>query len=148
MFYQPICLVSALLFSASAALGQDSEHAPTIPSRLDCGALSSSPTKNVSFTAPMTIAFSRGALTAERPLISGTGTENFKGRIDPLGRIEMTGKYEDKQAWTYKLKGQLSDKQPTILKGRVDITAGAAGHRDCTITFLPKPEDLMAAFSY
>jgi hypothetical protein len=96
----------------------------------------------------MTIAFSKGALTADRPLISGKGTEKFEGGIDPLGRIEMTGKYENRHAWIYRFKGQLSDKQPTILKGRVDITAGAAGHRDCTITFLGRSEDVMAAFSY
>jgi hypothetical protein len=141
-------LTAILLTTAATASGQTSESVRTIPSRLDCNALSSNPAKNGSFTAPMAIAFSKGALTAERPLISGTGKEKFDGQIDPLGRIEMTGKYEDRQAWIYKFKGQLSDKQPTILKGRVDITAGAAGHRDCTITFLAKPEDVMAAFSY
>jgi hypothetical protein len=148
MSYRSIYLASALLLSASAAFGQDTESARTIPSRLDCSPLSSDMKKNGSFTAPITIAYSKGALSAERPLISGTGTETFKGGIDPLGRIEMIGKYENRQAWLYKFKGQLSDKQPTILKGRVDITAGAAGHRDCTITFLAKPEDLMAAFSH
>jgi hypothetical protein len=146
MYYQSLFL-TALLLSAPVAFAQTPENARTIPSRLDCGALTSSPTKNGPFTAPMTIAFLKGALTANRPLISGNGTEKFDGGIDPLGRIEMTGKYEDRQSWVYKLKGQLSDKHVTVLKGRVDITAGAQGHRDCTLTFLVSPEDAMAAFS-
>jgi hypothetical protein len=140
-------LCSAMFASTSLAQSADRDTR-AIPARLDCGALSSSPQKNGPLTAPMTISFAKGSLTAERPLISSPGKEKFEGRIDPLGRIEITGKYEDRQAWVYKLRGQLSDSKPTILKGDLEVIAGAVGHRSCTITFLPKPQEIMPAFSF
>jgi hypothetical protein len=141
--------ILGLAMFAPAAFAQSADQsARIIPSRLDCSALSSSPEKNGPFTAPLMISFAKGTLTADRPLISGAGKEKFEGRIDPLGRIEMTGRYDDRQAWAYKLKGQLSDTKLTVLKGDLEVTAGAIGHRSCTITFLLKPPETMAAFSF
>ena len=135
-----------MLASASPSFGQN-DQGKNVQTRLDCGPLTSSPNRNGPFTAPLTIAVLRGSLSAERPLISGDGKETFTGRIDPLGRIELIGKYEGRQSWIYRFRGQLNDQKPTVLKGGVEVTAGAAGARNCLITFIDKPADLMAAFS-
>jgi hypothetical protein len=129
----------------SAASAQD--QARTIQARLDCSALTANPAKAKAFISPITVYYAKGILTAERALVSGDGVEKFEGRIDPLGRIEMSGSYADRRAWVYQFRGQLSDTKPTILKGRLEITTGTPGHRDCILTFLEKPNSLMATFS-
>jgi hypothetical protein len=139
-----ISLTLILSESQSRALAADPNP---ISARLDCSALTANPDKAKAFTSPMVITTLNGTLRGERKLMSGDGIEKFEGRIDPLGRIEMTGGYSDRRAWTYRLRGQLSDTKPTVLKGRLEVTTGTPGHRDCTLTFTESPADLMAAFS-
>ncbi len=118
-----------------------------IPARLECSALIPKRSNDSAFVSQIVVSYSGRELSAERPRIVGSGVERFTGTIDPLGRIEMTAKYEDKQSWIYRLKGRLEEKAPTVLKGDVQIITGAIGRRNCSITFLPKPDELMAAFS-
>ncbi|WP_024576209.1 MULTISPECIES: hypothetical protein [unclassified Afipia] len=137
-----ICIPAALFLGNAAAADP-----ATLPARLDCSALTANPTKAKPFTSPITLSYTKGVLTGERALMSGDGVERFEGRIDPLGRIELNGSYADRRAWTYQLRGQLSDTKPTVLRGRLQVTTGTPGHRDCTLTFLEKPNSLMATFS-
>ncbi len=75
----------------------------------------------------------QGSLTGERALISLPGKESFHGAIDPIGRIKLSGEYNDRGAWTYKFAGQLSDKQPTVLDGDLEVTNGLVGRRHCVL---------------
>lgn len=136
----------SLVYMGTSSRAQTNETR-SISARLDCSALTANPAKAKPFTSPLTLYFAKGILNAERALMSGDGVEKFDGRIDPLGRIELNGSYADRRAWSYQLRGQLSDTKPTVLKGRLEVTTGTPGHRDCTLTFLEKPASLMATFS-
>jgi hypothetical protein len=139
---------AVLLLSALPAFAQSSDaDTRTIPAELRCGALSSRPHQRGPFVAQINLSFAKGSLTGERTLISFPGKESFHGAIDPIGRIKLSGEYNDRGAWTYKFIGQLSDKQPTVLDGGLEVMNGSVGHRHCTLALLPKPSELMELFS-
>lgn len=147
----PKSLLALIVLPATGltvAIAQTGQGARTIPARLDCGALSPSSKTGGSFTAPLTFTLDKGALTAEREPISVPGKEDYRGTVDPLGRIKLSGSYSGRGAWQYRFVGQLSDKKSTVLVGELEVTNGAVGKRDCTITLLPKPDELLALFSY
>lgn len=141
-------LVAASLFQTSLALAQSSDdNTRTIPAELRCGALSSRPHERGPFVGQINLSFAKGVLTGERTVTSFPGKESFHGTIDPIGRIKLSGDYSDRGAWSYKFVGQLSDKQPTVLDGGLEVTDGMVGHRHCTLALLPKPSELMELFS-
>jgi hypothetical protein len=148
MRFQLPLFIAASLFQTGLAFAQSpDENTRTIPAELRCGALSSRPNERGPFVAQINLSFAKGSLTGERTLISFPGKERFHGTIDPIGRIKLSGEYSDRGAWTYKFVGQLSDKQPTVLDGRLEVTNGLVGRRHCVLAFLPKPSELMELFS-
>lgn len=140
--------IAASFFQTGLAFAQATDdNARTIPAELRCGALSSRPHQRGPFVAQISLSFSKGSLTGERTLISFPGKESFHGAIDPIGRIKLSGEYNDRGAWTYKFVGQLNDKQPTVLDGGLEVTNGLIGRRHCVLALLPKPSELMELFS-
>ena len=93
--------------------------------------------------------YKNGNLGYERALNPQPGIERVDGKIDALGRISLSGKggYADRSSeWMMTFSGRLSDITPTVLKGELRVLAGMQGRRDCTITFLPPPAELMKVF--
>jgi hypothetical protein len=144
--FQTVFAACFIAISSIPASAQSSGQDRAIPGRLDCSELR--PGKAGAFTSPLNFTYERGILKAQRKLISAPGAEDYSGTIDALGRIKVSGIHDESgRAWALKFGGQLSDSKPTILNGSLDVTSGAVGHRDCKITFLDKPADLLQAFS-
>ena len=143
---RPFLIVGLALATIQSAKA-DPADGVTIPARLECSALMPKRNNDAAFTSPITLNYSQGKLTANRQRISDNGIERFTGTVDPLGRVQMTATYGDKQSYIYKFSGQLDDKRPTVLRGNVEITSGSIGRRSCTIAILAQPREVMAAFS-
>jgi hypothetical protein len=144
-----------LLLLVSACVTADYSLAQTansvkIPTALICGPFSGNPPRTPSLADKFTFNFSNGAFTGVRPTRVQKGIETYKGSIDPLGKIKISGvgHYDDHSSvWTSEYAGQLQEKAPTILQGNMRIKSATGGVYKCTLGFLLPPADLAKVFS-
>jgi hypothetical protein len=131
---------------ASLASGTPARAETTIPSRLDCSALSINPDGRTQFSQTMNFFFDGQVLRAERFVTrERPGKEVFVGALGPNRTIRVTGQgaYADRGTfWHYELAGAFRDGTFTELNG--PLVGSAGGRRNCRITFLLPPEQLAA----
>jgi hypothetical protein len=121
-----------------------------IPTALICGPFSGNPPRTPAFADKFTLEFSNGTFSGVRSAKVRKGSETFKGSIDALGKIKISGvgHYDDRSSqWISEFAGQLQEKAPTVLQGTVRVKGLAAGVNKCSIGFLLSPADLMKALS-
>jgi hypothetical protein len=134
-------LVLVLISFETAAHADDVK---TIPARLDCKAIATG-SKPGAFTDKISFVYSKGILKASRG-----GRDTFRGTIDPLGKIDLDGKWKfdnDSSEWEYSFSGQLVRDGATMLRGGLKLIGSPVGERRCTILFELPGSELLKRFS-
>jgi hypothetical protein len=130
----------ALLSADVAANAQSPQH---IAGKLICTAHSGNPSGLRAFQGDMVFELSDGHFAATRKLANGPGEETFTGTATSMGDILVTGVGGGRNGstWNYEFHGTRDDKSDTKIKGRMTLTNGLVGYRDCSIVFF-KPRSL------
>ncbi len=137
-----IFLLVLVLVSVEMAAYADENK--TIPARLDCKAVATG-SKPGAFTDRISFVYSKGILKASR-----VGRDAFVGTIDPLGKIDLIGKWKfdnDSSAWEYSFSGQLVRDGATMLRGGLKVVGSPTEERRCTILFELPGSELLKRFS-
>jgi hypothetical protein len=121
-----------------------------IPTALICGPFTGNPPRTPAFADKFTLDFSNGAFSGVRPARIQKGSETYKGSIDPMGKIKISGvgHFDDRSSqWTSEYAGQVQEKAPTVLQGTMRVKTPTAVVHKCSIGFLLPAADLKKAFS-
>ena len=121
-----------------------------IPTGLGCWQVSSDGKRTPTFVDKFELSVSNGALTGARPTRVQKGSDQYRGSVDPTGKITMSSKghFDDKsQEWTSYFAGELKEKGPTVLYGAIKIAGKTPIVHKCAITFLVAPADLAKILS-